>query len=342
MGRYGRWIGRSGVLLFLFACSSFSNAQKPERYNLRPDECDAYDKIAVPAKDLPSREERSALANCNSEDLYFGFGTPVDAVKARKCAYLEREMAGKVRERVFGGAGLLAMIYANGKGADRNFDLAAKFSCEIDGAPAENLGRFEHLQKLKNENWTGDDFHLCDDATSGFMGGICAGLEEEFNRAKRERKLAQLISAWNPAEKQAFEEIRKAGQDFFQASSYNEVDLTGTLRGAFVVEAKAGLNDGFLAALERFEKRDFPKFTDVDFTRADAKLNSLYSKIQSKTDSLGYTTITPAGVKTTQRAWLRYREAWVTFGQIKYPSVAPESWRTWLTKERIKMLSSLL
>jgi hypothetical protein len=40
---------------------------------------------------------------------------------------------------------LLTMIYANGKGAARNFDLALKFACEVDGAPAENGYRLEHL-----------------------------------------------------------------------------------------------------------------------------------------------------------------------------------------------------
>jgi hypothetical protein len=35
--------------------------------------------------------------------------------------------------------------------------------------------------------------------------------------------------------------------------------------------------------------------------------------------------------------WMRYREAWVQFGKVKFPSVTADSWRTWLTRERIAM-----
>jgi hypothetical protein len=233
------------------------------------------------------------------------------------------------------------MIYANGKGATRNFDLALKFVCEIDGARAENDYRFEHLLKLKDQRWTGDNFNLCDDATNGFMQGICASMQEKFARAERGRKLDEITSRWSPSEKQAFYKLQQAAKAFFDASSRNEVDLSGTGRAAFEIEANASLNDEFVAAVERFEKGHLPKFTSPDFNRADGELSALDANLQAEPGTSTIGTITSVGIKTAERAWLSYREAWVNFGQVKYPNVTPASWRTWLTQDRVRMLKGL-
>ena len=137
-------------------------------------------------------------------------------------------------------------------------------------ARAENYGRFNHPLKLKAEHWKGDNFNLCDDATSGFMQGWCADLQERFDRV---------------------------------------------------------------------ERGELPGSSPSDLARADAELNSLYSKIQATRPvepAIG--TVTPQGIEIAERAWLHYREAWVKFGQAKYPAVAPDSWRAWLTRERVAML----
>ncbi|HET6930643.1 MAG TPA: lysozyme inhibitor LprI family protein [Candidatus Acidoferrum sp.] len=303
------------------------------------EECARLGPIEDPPADLPSPEEKQELANCSSYNLYFGFGAPPDLAKARKCAYLERDQGKKLPETVFGGAGTLAMIYANGKGVGRNFGLALKFACEIDGAPAENSARIEHLQQLEKENWAGANFNLCDDATSGLMQGRCAKLQEDLHQVRRVKKLEGLTENWNPEERQAFTELQSAANAFFDSSSRNEVDLSGTGRAAFEIEAKAALKDGFLGALERFERGQLPKYRAADFVKADAQLNDLYKRIQSAPNQpIDFTTVTPEGIKSAQTAWLRYREAWVEFGKLKYPIVLPESWRAWLTQERVKML----
>ncbi|MGH9774690.1 MAG: lysozyme inhibitor LprI family protein [Candidatus Acidiferrales bacterium] len=316
--------------------------QNVERYNERPPACDAYDSAQVPVADLPTPEDRKSLESCNSEDLYFGFDHPAEPLKARRCAYIERENHNNDPEHVFGGSGLLTMIYANGNGATRNFHLALKFSCEVDGAQAENYSRFDHLLKLQREHWTGHNFNLCDDATSGFMEGWCADLQEKFDRVARAKKLDEIIANWSPTDRVAFRNLQQAANAFFEASSRNEVDFSGTGGAAFEIEAGASLKGGFVAALARFERGQLPRFSRAEFSKADAKLNSIYSKIQSeKPDPLTMVTVTPEGVRKAELAWLDYREAWVQFGRIKYPSVTPESWMTWLTEGRIKMLQDL-
>jgi uncharacterized protein YecT (DUF1311 family) len=243
----------------------------------------------------------------------------------------------------FEASGLLAMIYANGKGAARNFDLAQKFSCEIDGAPAENFGRFQHLAKLQQQNWTGTDFNLCDDSTSGFMQGWCAKLNDDLAQINQTKDFTALTARWSSAEKQAFQQLQQAANAYFQTSSQNEVDLSGTGRAAFEIEAQSKLKGEFLSALQHFEKGDLPNFTAEQFREADARLNLAYAKIQAKpAQGIAYTTVTPDGVKLAQRAWLPYRDAWVKFGAVKYPTVSPDSWKTWLTQQRTQILQPWL
>ena len=86
--------------------------------------------VELPAADRPTPAEEKALAKCVSADLYFGFGQPADPAKARKCAYAEMDRNAKAP---IGGKAMLMMIYANGKGAARNFDAAIKLACSLGG-----------------------------------------------------------------------------------------------------------------------------------------------------------------------------------------------------------------
>ena len=330
-------MGRARILLLAFlSLTLLESSQSVAQDNQRPPACTQWDKIEIPPADLPTQQDRQTLASCYSDDLYFGFHGPADLVKARKCAYLEREGG---NAPIFGGSGLLMMIYANGKGASRNFDLALKFACEFDGAPEGSQGQINYLLRLRAKHWTGDKFSLCDGASSGYMQGVCASLQEEFHQAARARKIDSMVERWTPAEKTALSDLQKAASKFIEASSDNEIDMSGTGRDAFSFQWQAWLSDGFVAALERSEQGQFPSFSTDEFKKADQKLNAVYSGIQSaKPNPEAMGTVTPQGIRTAQRAWLLYSEAWVKFGLIKYPSVTPESWRTWLTYDRILML----
>jgi uncharacterized protein YecT (DUF1311 family) len=300
--------------------------------------CAKYAHIEVPAADLPTAADRQRLMGCDSERLYFGFDRPPRVVDARKCAHLQWQ-AVTVGKGRFSAADILMMIYANGRGATRNLDLAMKYSCELDGAAnAEIIGRIEHLERLKKQGRTGKEFHICDDFTSGTMGARCAGVEEEFNSVARQRRRDTLLSNWRPAEKDAWRELQKTADEFFAASAANEEDQSGTLRSAFEIRARAQLADGLVKALEAFEHGTLPQSTPDEFKRADADLNARYRQLQAhEFQSAALTGVDFDSIKTAQRVWLRYREAWVKFGTIKYPDVTADSWRTWLTRERIAM-----
>lgn len=51
-------------------------------------------------------------------------------------------------------------------------------------------------------------------------------------------------------------------------------------------------------------------------------------------------TVTPAGIRETQRAWLPYRDAWARFGRKLLTDSSSEGWKDRVTRQRIDMLSS--
>ena len=70
-------------------------------------------------------------------------------------------------------------------------------------------------------------------------------------------------------------------------------------------------------------------------------LNRNYLKIQINPD-YNYGTVTKESIKTTQRQWIKYRDAWITFCKSKYPAIDSLSLKTWLTNTRIEQLQGLM
>jgi hypothetical protein len=304
--------------------------------------CQRLQQAAIPPGDLPTAADQARLANDDSESLYYGFDDAPQPAQARLRAYTERthgmgwdtSSAG----HPFAGPGVLTMIYANGRGVPRNIDLALRFACEAGGAPAEINLRLAHLERIRT-TVRPVDFDLCDDMTSGYMQGVCAAKEGRFDDVRLALGLRALTAHWAAAELAAVQALKAVADTFIVTQSNNEVDQSGTGRAAFVLERRSELKDGFLASLRACEAGQLPAFTAENFRRADAELNAVYAK-SLKAGKRG--TVTADGIRATERAWLRYREAWVRFGAIKYPPTTADSWRTWLTRERVDMLRTLL
>ncbi|PSJ41689.1 lysozyme inhibitor LprI family protein [Allosphingosinicella deserti] len=50
--------------------------------------------------------------------------------------------------------------------------------------------------------------------------------------------------------------------------------------------------------------------------------------------------VTRTGIRDAQRAWLRYRDAFLAFAKVKFPAVASDSLAAWLTDKRTEMLET--
>ncbi|MBS0225781.1 MAG: DUF1311 domain-containing protein [Proteobacteria bacterium] len=298
-------------------------------------ECKKWADIPVPVRDIGNAPQQ-----CDAEALYDGEdGKGRDLVAARQCAYRERGTGAAIQQQgaVFGGSGLLMMLYANGEGVARNIPLAKRFACEYDGAPAEVSGRLEHLDAIAS----GKDrksMDICDDITSGMMMGFCAARDGDSARAQREKRWTALQASWSPAQRDTLADMRKAAKAYFENVSREETDMSGTARGMLAENAYETLDKALLAEIEHFERGKFPAMRAQDFAGADRTLNATYKKVLARlnaaTDSSPYGTVTADGVRTTQRLWLGYRDAWVRFAATRYPAIAADAWRAWLTRDR--------
>lgn len=296
--------------------------------------CAAVKDVQLPPGDQPTADEKKSLANCSSEDLYFGFGGPPDPVKARQCAYEEMEQ-GKDDLDIAGRA-VLMMVYANGKGVDRNLDVATKLACEMKQSPGDQAGTIYELDRLRKYSAT-PRFSVCDHSAGQHLYNSCAILGDRFDQMEREKRIAAITAPWTEKEKKAFAHLRDAAEKFFNSRASSEIDL----RPTFEVQERAFMERGFIEKLEKLQSGDLPAYSASDLKKVQAHVDRAYAETQ-KDPNRRWGTATVQGVRQTQQLWLAYRDAWVKFGKVKYQRVSADSWRTWITQERLVMLSRLV
>jgi hypothetical protein len=298
--------------------------------------------VTVPPADAPDAVAAAGLSDCSSQALYYGIGRPAEPKAARLCAVLEKQTADpQVEDFGFTGDRTLMMVYANGLGAPRDLDVATALACRTAAAPAEVDARVRHLARLKAEHWTGTTFSLCDDVTSGLMAGVCADHDQLVARADRAKVLTALTAGWSKDDRAAFAALDRAKAAFVDAHGENEVDQTGSGRVAFVVAAEDEGERAFVTLLEEVEAGKLLPATEAEAKAADAALAARYHELVAKGPTFRGTTVTLAGVAATQRAWQRYRDAWVVFAGRKYPTLSPSALLLRLARDRTAQLGNV-
>lgn len=291
-----------------------------------------------PESDRPDAATARALRGCDSEALYYGIGISADPVRARQCAFLEAERG---EGGVFSGRTMLMTIYANGRGARRDLDVATHLACGIEGAPMESHGRVTHLAELKAKGWKGQDFHYCDDITSGLAMGYCESHEAGMAGARREAALAAMSAGWTAAEKQAFARLRTAHEAYAEAHGSGEVDLSGTARAALAIAAEEALRDELVEVLERLRSGRALPTPAARLPAEDAALNAAYRKRLREAAAGGDHpgAVTAEGIRSAERAWLRYRDSFLAFAALRFPRVPRAELAAWLTRQRTALLT---
>lgn len=304
--------------------------------------CRAAERFEPPAADRRAPGPSTALKGCDSEALYYGEGRRPDYVAARLCAYRDTDAKGSDRtDSPFSGEAILMQIYANGLGVPKNLDVALQFACLVDGAPAEIEGRVSHLQALKAKP-DGKPFDYCDDITSGLAGGFCEGREAERAKGARSARLAALGDQVAPAARPLYATLRKASDTFIAAHGDGEVDMSGTARAQLEIAEEEASRDRFVTHLQLLLAGRWPLATAAQAASDDAALNSAYAKALAYLPSKdNLTTVKAPDVKTAQRAWVAYRDAFVRFARAAAPQVSAESIVAVLTKERTGQLGEL-
>jgi uncharacterized protein YecT (DUF1311 family) len=287
------------------------------------------------------------LPGCDAEGLYYGFKGPADDAAALQCGWWQRAHPQRTRGDMFYGVGVLAMLYANGRGVVKNYDLALRFSCEQTwAAPAEMEYRIGHLEALRDGKAdTEKPFDLCDDGTSGLSMGACESVTQNLADKKRMSAVDELAKRLPPSAKEAFAKLQTEETAFEHARAWGggEMDTSGTARGAFSLREEGVLKDQFVINLQRFARGGVSAATAADVTKLDAEMNDVYRGLQ---DSAAYKNasggaVTALGIQKAQRAWLPLRDAWIAFAAKAYPGLARERVEAQLIRLRLHQLRSL-
>lgn len=275
--------------------------------------------VRAPRADLPTPAQALALKGCDAEDLYYGEHAPADPARARLCAFAQAGGDGEGdSDELFSGRTVLMMLYANGMGVRRNLDLAIHYACNIEGAPMESDGRVTHLAELRAKGPDKQPFDFCNDITSGLAQGYCARRDQTLADVRRQTRIDDLGEKAVPAARDAFAALRKAAYAFADARSGAEVDMSGTARAAMSIDAEEETRDQFVGVLGDFLGGKVPAGTPAQARAADAALNAMWKQLAARGEQVQeFGTVTLTEVRGSQRAWLKYRDAFAAFAKAQ-------------------------
>lgn len=324
-----------GVAVYLCLGSALVAQQAPDPV------CVAAEKVPIPKSDLPPPGE--AFSPCDPLEQTSLSGNPVDPRKLRYCAFAARdakstEQTDAGTDNIAGNAGL-AMIYAGGKGVAPNLPLAIRFACEIQDWEGDGRDVGRMLDEKRERGATRVEFDICERPTGRQMNFMCIVRDQARASRAVDQAQSQLARTGTPAQRAAFDKVLAARKAFLEAHDAEEPNgTTGAVQTA--MRDEADIDQAWGQSLHDFSAGKLPRYSSADFKKADAELNAAYRsarKIEADSGDGTYNTSADELV-VAERAWIAFRDAWVAFAALRWPSVSGDSWRTWLTLERTEML----
>lgn len=307
--------------------------------------CRAVRDRAPPPRDVPDAATAQALKGCSSEALYYGIGIPADPAKARQCAILEMSDPDKQYEP-FAGVGMLMTIYANGRGAKKDLDLAVHMACAVWGAPVDNDNLVQALDARRRGGPADEPFDYCPDVTPGasnVSGPVCVAHEARQAQPVRAARLAVLTRDFSPAAHKAYEALNAAQARFIEVRQANEAPPGAMNRAAPLWISEEALD----AHVEQLEQLAGAARVTADggLRVQDKTLNRIYGVAMGELPARQEAQagdITRDGVRETERAWLAYRDAWLAFAPVAWPKASTEALAARLTRDRVGQLACIL
>src|SRR5262245_63805038 len=110
---------------------------------------------------------------------------------------------------------------------------------------------------------------MCDDITSGLNMGKCENVHQRFADADRAKKVSAITAKLTRSQRQLYDRLYSAEDNFEIVRVNNEIDLSGTARAMFALSDRGKLRDQFLINLQRFSKSDIPQATAEDVKNHD-------------------------------------------------------------------------
>jgi hypothetical protein len=346
------------------ACGLLPKVSVPDRD--RPTLAEAASaNVPLPKSANTHRPPRAQAATaCYPVSLYYGHN-PEHFQKARYCVLTMLGLlrgsvdTGQIKAAQWAASGgatdpeiidpmsglVLAMLYGNGEGVARNLPLARQFVCQYsDGIQGDEPA--QHLKDFDRIMGQGRQFDVCDNSGGSFGREavyVCLGLQQD-RRAEEIRQLEAAISAAStPQLKGSFLALSSAWQAFHKAYGIMDAALCdgGTGCGPITEDDDLTMTASWLAALKDLQNGVAPAADTAPstFSQLDRNLNAKYRDSLSELGGCEDDHCPAAQIRSADRAWLKYREAWVQFGTLRWPSITADQWRAWQTAIWTSLLS---
>lgn len=241
---------------------------------------------------------------------------------------------------------ILMMLYANGYGSARDMDRAIYHACRLDTAKAEMEARVAYLASTAAAA-DRHPFDLCDHITSGRMGSVCAAIGESRADRVRAARLDRFAASVPAKAREPFARLRQAAAAFARQSAA-EVDLSGTGGPGFATRHAGRRDQEFMETLLNAAGGKLPRATTAQLAQLDQALNAQYQTVlglpsenDDQPERLRYSTVTREDVRSTERAWLVYRDAWDAFAAAAPLPTDAVSIKAVLIRQRIAQLKRL-
>ena len=292
--------------------SSPSGMIKPEIDAMQAT-CDDTAKVEPPAEDRPTPAEIRRLKGCSPMNDYYGVDGRRDLVRARKCAFVA--LAAEAEEGDSWGSGVLMMIYAKGEGVAQNLPYARRMACIAGYSAMDKVFKLEQIEAHRTDPKAVVD--ICEDNASGWLSSQCAYAENERRDLEREGRIARLQRGWPAARLAGWKRVVASRTALEEARVGNEIDISGTLRGAFIAREEARLRDfdeALLKDLTLGQLRD----GGAAAREADEAMNVVYRQVMTRpVDQFTWPPL--EDIRATQKVWLRHRDRWRQFAEASWP-----------------------
>ena len=309
--------------------------------------CSSFKDAAPVPEAAPTAADRARFPNaesCPNEGYTFLLGgDSEELIDARRCwLATDSEPVG------------LAFVFANGwGGVTPDYDVSLHFFCRVDLreeplAPYELWGMAEYVNGMRNED-DPQPLSFCPHATSGRGQLFCEQIEASDKEQARNARFDTIEKSLDVPARKPFAELKKAADAFADADAdWREYgSRLGTGHAAMAMAVTVAVQGDFAAVLESMNKARAAAVTRDAARRVDTELNAEYRKMLA-----AITVCTECGeqlapavdvARVAQRAWLRYRDAWVAFYQARWqgaasPAVLQRECETALARDRIGVL----
>ncbi|WP_283745909.1 lysozyme inhibitor LprI family protein [Sideroxydans sp. CL21] len=302
--------------------------------------CAQLKDLQPPKADLPSQNQRDKLVKCDASQLYYDTENDPKTTQnnwdnVRACAFTRDDRD------------VLLMLYVNALGVKFNPDLAIKYACIEDEGIGDSSILVPDITDIKNAGGPPREaFDTCKYAANTLEINYCQGIAERQADKAAKREQDEMSINMSAEQKAALAKLQQTAKDFADAcgtDAYME-NIGGSIRNQAAISAQMDEKGFFQRSIEQAEKGKLPSYTQSEFAELDKRLNQAYQTYlratpEAKGPSPIDSALTKDGVKKTQRLWLKYRDAWVEYGHLRYPSVPAHAWKAMLTERRNTQLT---